>query len=172
MCSTICKFACFFFQFIELLFHISLVFLAQLLIFDTDHFIFLVQILRLTLLVWEHEDKPSLAGVPDKSVNHQKHTVAEPLPKISSRRTQSPWLTLVHQLRLSVMLKNTPTKDFFFIPWWPFPPFASLFSLDDVFCHLPSDLRDLRRKNDRKMTKGNEKMKKVNFLPWKTYWKT
>ena len=77
-------------------------------------FILLVQLLRLTLLVWEHEDKPALAGVPDKSVNHQKHTVAEPLPKISSRRTQSPWLTLVHQLRLSVMLKNTPTKDFFF----------------------------------------------------------
>ena len=157
MCSSICQFVWFLFQFIELLFYIFLVFLAQLFVFDTDHFILLVQLLRLTLLVWEHEDKPSLAGVPlavcvtDKSVNPKKHTIAEPLHKIFSRRTQSPWLTLVHQLRPSVMLKNTPTKDFFFIPWWPFPPLASLFSLDDVFCHLPCDLRDLRRIKDREM---------------------
>ena len=119
MCSSMCQFACLFFQFIELPFHIFLVFLAQLLIFDTDHLLLLVQLLRLTLFVWEHEDKPSPAGVPlavcvtDKPVYHKKHIVAEPLPKISSQRTQSPWLTLVHQLRPSVMLKNTPSKDFF-----------------------------------------------------------
>ena len=141
-----------------------LVFLAQLLIFDTYHFILLVQLLRLTLLVWEHEDKPSLAGVPDKSVNHQKHTVAEPLPKISSGRTQSPRLTLVHQLRPSVMLKNTPTKDFFHtlvtIPTIGFTLFSWWRVLSSaMWSPWPKEKKG--QENDKK--KRNEKKKKGEF---------
>ena len=106
------------------------------------------------------------------SVSHTSHSITRNtlllpnLAKKNNQPTHSPWLIEVHQLRLSVMLKNTPTKDLFSRSWWPLPRLPSLISLDDVFFSLPSDLLGKtggEKKRTRKMRikKGNEKRKKV-----------
>ena len=109
------------------------------------------------------------------SVSHTSHSVTRNtllLPNLAKNHQpwHSPWLIQVHQLRLSVMLKNTPTRELLFRHWGPFPPLPSLISLDDVFCPLSSDHLDKkmrREKKERKHENKNEKMKrgKMNFLP-------
>ena len=75
------------------------------------------------------------------SVSHTSHSITRNtllLPNLAKNHqpSHSPWLSQVHQLRPSVMLKNTPTRDLFFRHWWPFSPPPALISLGDVFCPL------------------------------------
>ena len=97
---------------------------------------------------------------------HTSHSITRNtllLPNLAKNHQprHSPWLIRVHQLRPSVMLKNTPTKDPFFRPCWPFPPLASLISLGDVFCPLPSDHLDRNTRRDKKDRKHESKNKEV-----------
>ena len=56
------------------------------------------------------------------SVSHTTHSITRNtllLPNLAKNHQprHSLWLIQVHQLRPSVMLKNTPTRDFFFRHW-------------------------------------------------------
>ena len=75
------------------------------------------------------------------SVSHTSNSITRNtllLPNLAKNHQprHSPLLIQVHQLRPSVMLKNTPTRALLFRHWWPFSPLASLISLGDVFCPL------------------------------------
>ena len=63
--------------------------------------------------------------------------------------------------------KNTPTRDLFFKPWWPFPLLPSLISLDGVF--VPWRLvpcRNMRReKKSRNMRKIKETKRRKSDFP-------
>ena len=96
------------------------------------------------------------------SVSHTSHSITrstlllQNLAKNHQPR-HSPWLIQVHQLRPSVMLKNTPTKYLLFRLCWPFSPLASLISLGDVFCLLPSDRLDKNMRREKRT--GNMRIK-------------
>ena len=121
------------------------------------------------------DDRHSLVGVPravcvtHKSLNHKKHTIAaKPCLKLSAKAFSSVDSAPSTQT-FGHAQKNTPRKDSFFRPWWPFSPLLFLIYFDDVFCLLPSDFFD--KKNERKMRikAKRRKEEKVNFLPW-TFW--
>ena len=99
------------------------------------------------------------------SVSHTSHSITRNtllLPNLAKNHQprHSPWLIQVHQLRPSVMLKNTPTKDLLFRLCWPFSPLASLISLGDVFCLLPSDPLDKTMRREKRT--GNMRIKQEN----------
>ena len=114
------------------------------------------------------------------SVSHTSHSITRntlllPNPAKNHQPRHSPWLIQVHQLRPSVMLKNTPARDLFFRHWWPFPPLPALISLGDVFCPLPKREREtqteieIKRKNGemrekKKERKAKAKRKKGQFI--------
>ena len=113
---------------------------------------------------------------------HTSHSITRNtllLPNLAKNHQprHSPWLIRVHQLRPSVMLKNTPTKD---------PFFQTLLTIPTIGCThftlwrvLSSAMRSPwqkheERKKDRKHENKNKSMKrgKMNFLPWKfCFWR-
>ena len=168
MCSSICQFACFFFQFIELPFHIFWFFWHNF--WSSTQFSFSASRCSSENMKTSLHQRVShwlSVSQTSQSITRNILLLNLCLKYPADGRSLLGWLWSINSdLR---WCSKTRQQRTFFIPWWPFPPLASLFSLDDAFWHLPSDLRDLRRKKDRKMTKkkGNETRKKVNFLPWK-----
>ena len=116
------------------------------------------------------------------SVSHTSHSITRNtllLPNLAKNHQprHSPLLIQVHQLRPSVMLKNTPTRDLLSRHWWPFSPPPSLISLGDVFCPLSWREREtqteieMKRKNGemrekKKERKAKEMNKKVKGKKW------
>ena len=113
------------------------------------------------------------------SVSHTSHSITRNTPLLPNlaknhQPRHSPWLIQVHQLRPSVMLKNTPTRDLLVRHWWPFPPLPSLLSVGDVFCllsldHLDKTSREKKRTvnmriKTRKWTEEKVIFRNQNFL--------
>ena len=99
------------------------------------------------------------------SVSHTSHSITRNtllLPNLAKNHQprHSPWLIQVHQLRPSVMLKNTPTRDLLFRHWWPFSPPPSLISLGDVFCPLSWRERETQTEMEKKRKNGEMREKK------------
>ena len=103
------------------------------------------------------------------SLNHKKHTIAA--KPCLNRKTDA--FCLVDSGPSTQSFSHaqiTPTRDFLFRSWWPFPPLLSLISLGDVSCPLPSDLlgktlgeKRERRKNENK----NKEMKREKVIFWR-----
>ena len=95
-------------------------------------------------------------------VSHTSHSTTRNTPLLpnlacNDQPRHALWLILVHQLRPSVMLKNTPTRELLFRSSWAFSQLPSLISIDDVFCLLPSDPLD-KTWGEKKKT-GNMRIK-------------
>ena len=73
------------------------------------------------------------------SLNHKKHTVAAK-PCLNIRIDAFSLVNSGPSTQSFSHAQITPTRDFLFRSWWPFPPLPSLISLGDVSCPLPSDL--------------------------------
>ena len=192
--GSVCQFACFFFQDIELLFHKFSVFLARS-SFDLWHRpfdplgsasppqscpIFQITFCHVLRTEGEHKesqngeretqwyyDKPSPVDVVRAvCVTHTSHSITGNTPLLpnlvqNNQPRHSPWLILVHQLTPSVMLKNTPTKETLFRPWWPLHHWLHSFLLMTCFvlCHQIS-LANRRREKGRRNMRITKEMKR------------
>ena len=96
------------------------------------------------------------------SVSHTSHSITRNTLLLSNlaknhQPRHSPWLIQVHQLRPSVMLKNTPTRDLLFRHWGPFTIACTHFSWWRVLSSVMKRKRNTDRDRDKKKEWRNER---------------
>ena len=99
------------------------------------------------------------------SVSHTSHSITRNTLLLSNlaknhQPRHSPWLIQVHQLRPSVMLKNTPTRDLLFRHWGPFTTACTHFSWWRVLSSAKKRKRNTDRDRDKKKEWRNEREEK------------